>query len=538
MAPGILLAATLAAHFVSPLVKVRPGQPPPEVDGRLSLARNECEGIQVFLPPGLEPTRVELPAALEGPDGAKLPLVGYQARWIRVTRPSNSAGGTGLWADPLVPLSDKPVRSTKKEPGLLYLEVCAPEAQRPGTYGASVRLMQGQQVKSLALKATVQPFAIPATSSLPNTFGISLYSIAKGHGIDSETPEARALLAEYVRELLRHRVSAHGMDMTPPPVRFERGVAKVDFEAWDRELLPFLSGTALPSGARFTTLQLHDLGKSSTEAEKSAYLRAVRAHLDAKGFSGDVFFYAKDEPRPEDYPLVRAQSRAVRGAKGVRTLVTSAFDRRLAPEADILAPPLNCFFERSGPQTCTAPMSAAALRKKLGRDKRVYWYQSCLAHGCADTPIHDPKVERAYTGWASYMLDHPAPLNRAMGPLAFIAGVDGELYFNTVMAFHNGDPWESIWAFGGNGDGTFFYPGTPERLGVQRHAPVTSLRLKHLRDGLEDYEYLRLLEQRGQGKAAREWVRRLAKSGYEITLDPGEWAAVREGLTRAINARE
>src|SRR5690606_32722781 len=154
----------LAAHFVSPLVKVRPGTPPQGVEGRLSLARNECEGIQLFLPPGSTPTAVTLPERLDGPGGATLPLSGHQARWIRATRPSNAQGGTGLWADPLVPLDGRPVASTAREPGLLYLEACAPATQVPGTYRGNVTLTRGKQVQTLSLTASVQPFTLPATS--------------------------------------------------------------------------------------------------------------------------------------------------------------------------------------------------------------------------------------------------------------------------------------------------------------------------------------------------------------------------------------
>ena len=277
-------------------------------------------------------------------------------------------GATGLWADPLLPLSPKrALRSTAKSPAVVYLELCAPSGLAPGTYRGKVLLHREGGTARLPLTATVQPFTLPATSSLPNTFGISLYSIAKGHGLDPETPQARELLASYVRELLRHRVSAHGMGMAPPRVRFEGGKPRVDFEAWDAELAAFLDGTALPSGARFTTLQVLDTREAKTDAERTAYLRAVREHLARRGYGGELFFYAKDEPKPVDHPLVLSPRRArSAGRRGVNLLVTSAFHPTLAPVADILAPPLNCFFPRAGPPTCPAPMTAAQLRKKLG----------------------------------------------------------------------------------------------------------------------------------------------------------------------------
>ena len=48
--------------------------------------------------------------------------------------------------------------------------------------------------------------------------------------------------------------------------------------------------------------------------------------------------------------------------------------------------------------------------------------------------------------------------------------------------------------YGGNGDGYMLYPGTVDRIGGTTGVPIESIRLKHVRDGYEDFEYLQLLE--------------------------------------------
>ena len=48
-----------------------------------------------------------------------------------------------------------------------------------------------------------------------------------------------------------------------------------------------------------------------------------------------------------------------------------------------------------------------------------------------------------------------------------------------------------------NGEGMLFYPG--EDAGID--GPIASIRLKNLRDGMEDYEYFTLLE-KAKGKEA------------------------------------
>jgi hypothetical protein len=530
------MSAAPGPRVVSPLVKVRPGV---AVEGRrearLSVARGECEAAQVVLPGRVERTRVE-PLSLKGP-GAALRASVWRQAFLDVKTPSNGEGRPGPWPDALVPV-EAPVADASL-PAVLYVEVCAPEKQAPGTYRGELRVKAGgADGVPVPFTVEVQPFALPATASLPTSFGVSLYSIARGHGVSPESPEARELLRAYARALLEHRVSAHGMSMSAPPVRFEDGRAVVDWRAYDAELGPFLDGSLLPSGARFTTAEVRDSRQASTDAEKTAYYRAFAEHFRQKGWPAQLFFYAKDEPKPEDVPLVHAQSKRVRAAGGIPVLVTSPLDDALRGTADILTPTLNCFYPRPGPRTCRNVLTPGTLRARLPKRTKVWWYQSCNSHGCNGGPPEDKAVDAAYSGWASYMVDHPAPLNRAMGVLAFSAGVDGELYFDTVFAYNTKkDPWKDVFEFGGNGDGTLFYPGTPARLGAPGHQPVVSLRLKHIRDGLEDYEYLHLLTELGDGAFARAAARRLARSGWDITRDAGEWEAVRQEVTARLRKR-
>ncbi|RKH16880.1 DUF4091 domain-containing protein [Corallococcus sp. CA047B] len=530
---AVLSAAPAAPQVVSPLVKVRPDATPKGAgQARLSAARGECEATQVVLPKGV--TRVTMkPLALKGP-GAPLTVDAWREAYLDVKTPSNGQGQAGPWPDALVPLS---APANPRHPTVVYVEVCVPAKQAPGTYSGSLSASaDGKELPEVPFSVEVQPFELPATSSLPNSFGISLYSIAKGHGLAADSPEAKSLLRAYGKALLEHRVSAHGMGMDPPGVKFQDGRAVVDWAAYDAEMAPFLDGSLLPSGARFTTSDVRDSKKASTDAEKTAYYRAFQKHFEDKGWPAQLFFYAKDEPKPEDVPLVKAQSKRVRDAGGgIPVLVTSPLDAALQGSADILTPTLNCFYPREGPQTCRAVANTASVRTRLPPRTKVWWYQSCNSHGCTGGTPPDAKLDQAYSDWASYMVDHPAPLNRAMGVLAYASGVDGELYFDTVFAYNTKkDVWTDLFEFGGNGDGTLFYPGTPAKLGGSEHQPVVSLRLKHIRDGLEDYEYLRLLTQLGDGAFARTAAKRLAKSGYEISRDPGEWEAVRREVTARL----
>jgi hypothetical protein len=121
-----------------------------------------------------------------------------------------------------------------------------------------------------------------------------------------------------------------------------------------------------------------------------------------------------------------------------------------------------------------------------------------------------------------------------MGALAFANDISGELYFDTVYAYDFMDPWISQWAFGGNGDGTLYYPGTPARIGGKRDVPVESLRLVQISRGLADHAYLSLCAQLGDPSLARAEARAVAPGLRSFSRDPRAYAQLREHLTARI----
>src|SRR5205814_9795796 len=138
-----------------------------------------------------------------------------------------------------------------------------------------------------------------------------------------------------------------------------------------------------------------------------------------------------------------------------------------------------------------------------------------------------------YDGWPGYVVDEPASQARAMGWMAFLYGASGELYFDVGHCLATA--WSSQqFAYDGNGDGTLFYPGTTE-LGGQDPFPVESLRLKRIRDGHEDYEYLKALADCGAGGQARSVAHQLFPTIYRATVSDECLAAARLQLGTLIS---
>jgi len=536
--PFLLVAALAPSPRLVPvpaLAKVRPGHPLQALgEARLRAARGECEGVQTYVAPPAEVLAADV-APLRGPGRAGLPVSVYREAWMELTRATEGGGQAGLWPDPLLPVNRAsggtnpavlPARSTAERPLVLYLEACVPLGMEPGVYRGQleVTFRDGPRA-TLPLELDVAPVDIPPTSSLKNTWGLGVYVLAHGFGVPRDSPEGVALLRAAGRALLEHRLSGYQMGIDPLPSRAGPGGTRVvDFSGYDAEMAEVLGGTALRSGARFTTTEVRDDWRLTT-AERIAYLRAWQAHFAERGWRQLLWYYAKDEPKPDDDPRVRAESALTHAVGNLPILVTS-FRSSLWDAADIVAPVMVCLFPRPGRSLCPGAEPVSRVRARIGPTKQLWWYQSCMFHGC-DGPPEDRKLAASMTGWASYMIDHSGPRNRAMGVLAFLERIEGELYFDTLVAWEkDGQPWRDVWRFGGNGDGTFFYPGTREQVGDEAPVLVPSLRLKTVRDGLEDYELLTLVTAR-RGRAAAEALgRRLARSGWDITEDGATWTAV------------
>jgi hypothetical protein len=97
------------------------------------------------------------------------------------------------------------------------------------------------------------------------------------------------------------------------------------------------------------------------------------------------------------------------------------------------------------------------------------------------------------------------------------------------------DPWLDVRLVGGNGDGTLFYPGRPDRIGGHTDIPIESIRLKLIREGMEDHEYLTLLEKLAGPRAAEEFAERITQKPYLWESDPEAFLRVRRELGETLD---
>nr|WP_211487081.1 DUF4091 domain-containing protein [Corallococcus exiguus] len=93
------------------------------------------------------------------------------------------------------------------------------------------------------------------------------------------------------------------------------------------------------------------------------------------------------------------------------------------------------------------------------------------------------------------------------------------MYYQTVGLLFTA--WTTQFRFNGNGDGTLFYPGLPSIIGGTTEIPLPSLRMKLIRQGMQDYEWLKLVSDAGDPAYARAVARKLIPHAWAVP-DDGE----------------
>jgi hypothetical protein len=325
--------------------------------------------------------------------------------------------------------------------------------------------------------------------------------------------------------------------MQPPKFSFGSGKMQVDWREYDAEVGPFLDGAAIPKGeplygARATSAEVRTPNAFATEEQEKLYWSEWTRHFQRKGWSDRLFLYLWDEPARRDYPGVLQRGKVSAQAEPrLRNLVTVPFTPKLDEVVQIWVPLVNCLELKPGfPDFCDETPPVDAYARDIQAGKSVWFYQSCASHGC--NIVGGPY----FTGWPSYMIDIPGAANRVMQWLAWKFRMEGELYYSMNEAYgQDNDPWVNILLSGGNGDGTLFYPGRPDRIGGRSDIPIESIRLKLIREGMEDYEYLALLAKLEGRPAAAQYADRIVQKPYLWESRPEVFLKVRQELGEALD---
>ena len=518
-------AASSSVWSESAMVKVLPETAPrPHTEEvHLTAARNEFVSFQVAVhggDSGLRGVRASFPS-LEGPariSGADITL--YREDRVTTRRPSTPDTRVGRWPDALVPDVDEiaqeartafPFSVAAHESRAIWVDVLVPMNAPPGDYLGTVEVM-GKGLRELVpVRLTVVNALLPSTPSLATAFLAWPQHVCRAHTgrADCSRQELEPLLARYQRMALEHRIT---LSSAFPRLPGSGTWDVADWAAFDATWGPFLDGTA-PSrlrGARMTSIEY--LGDYSPQS-----LADFAAHFQQRGWLGRAYAYVGDEPPyGSPWPDIRERATLVReAAPRLRVLLTTTIQQLRAEGLEHLVDlPVPLVNHMDGISPPYQGDQRAQYTDFLSQPGRALWmYQSCMSHGCAygtNAPENKPGA-----GWPSYMLDRSAAKARALEWVSFLEGATGELYYQTVGMLSSA--WDDQFRFNGNGDGTLFYPGTVQRIGGGTDVPVASMRLKYIRQGVQDYEWLKLVSEAGDPDFARRVARELIPAASQVT---------------------
>ena len=517
----------------SPLVKIMQDTPVPTDSAkgvRLYAASNEYEPFQLVLTPKKQISNIRIiPHTLTGAKNAKIAawnITVKNVEYVNCAQPTSEDVKPGLYPDPLpghTPFAARPGKNSS-----VWITVYVAPKTAAGEYKGTIDVIAsgvGKVVVPVSLH--VWKFALPSVSRLRTAYGNAM-SWPCTYNNATTTEQRRKTLDLYNLNFWKHRVSPYapywGYDIG---VSAQGGTVKLDFTDFDiaiQKYFPLFNSFKLP---RFEMSNDVGLGKGSDgDRMKIDYMRRVAEHLVDKGVLGRGYDYITDEPTPENYDAVIEAAKLVRMAdQRIKVLLTEQVEDKLIGSVDIWVP--------IGPE-----YNEQRAKQRQATGEQVWWY-------LCTWPKHP---------WPGYFIDYPAMDLRMWHWMTWRYGLNGILYWETC--YWQDNPWQTPmsqpdhrkWDWG-NGDGHLLYPATktPSKKFVAK-GPVDSIRWEMIREGIEDWDYFRTLQDRIDATPAAKrtlpayiaaqdalaQVNGCIKSFTDYNKDPTRAESIRFAVAKAI----
>jgi len=554
--------------------KIGRDKPLPEMKGQaiiIRAARNEAEAEQLVVRPTVFLSGLTLrPTALTGPGGAVIPTENIEVlkvRYVNVTKPTDKSSVPGLWPDPL-PSFKGPIELEANKNQPFWVRVKVPRQVPAGIYSGNIRLTAKNYKASVTLRVEVYDFVLPDRMTCTTAFGFSLGNVFRYQRL-SDSQQRRQVIEKYWANFSAHHISPYdpapldGFKVTWPKItdsiKPEQLKPIFDWSAWDKAMqraidqyhfnsfrlrIPGLGGGSFH--ARYEPELLGFTEETPQyQAAFTAYGHELAEHLREKGWLDEAFIYWFDEPAPKDYDFVmNGFHKLKQAAPDLNRMLTEQVEPAL-----IGGPNIWC------PVSRNYKHEPAEERRRHGEK---FWWYVCTG----------PKAP-----YCTLFIDHPGTELRVWLWQSWKRKIDGILvwqtnYWTSSAAYPDREnpqnPYEDPmgWRSGystpkgekrpwGNGDGRFIYP--PEAAADAHPSepvldgPVDSIRWEMLRDGIEDYEYLAILQRLLKDKkdkltvqeqqkfaALLEVSESITKDMTTFTKDPAPIEARRDKIARAI----
>ncbi|MFN8486162.1 MAG: DUF6067 family protein [Caldilineaceae bacterium] len=542
----------------------------------LQAARNEYEPFQVVVTAqGQTVTNVRAAlSSFRGKGGviAQSYATLYREHYVAVKKPSPLSPLAPAWvADALIPFTEpetgaaltgpvyraEPFTVTVGYSQPLWVDVFVPKETAAGVYTATLTITADHAWSAtVPVTLTVWNFTLPQTPYQHSAFGLSPAMLRWYYQLDAEQEPARynVLLRRYNLMLLQHRLMP--TNLPAADYALDKKTGKVTFPAW---ITPGLGINAADNlhyylntvGMNAVEIPLSakapfpdPLGQQRTQVKR--YLGSMAQSFRQENSRILIYVYPIDEPdSAAAYRAVRQWAALVHEANqeygvDIKLLLTEQPAPQqsswgsLAGSVDIWAPCCGKVW-----QDLAAPDGQRLLSKRLGQHEAVWWYTAL---------VQPPDEWMAQQGWPDVLTDHYTPIwlldyppmnYRISSWLNQLYGFTGLLYWNTNQWQAAGDVWKNPATYLDdehwfNGEGLLLYPGAQATIGFD--GPVASLRLKWLRDSMDDYDYLEMLKAHGQAAYVRTQLHTLVRGMDDWAMDPSVLYTVRQNLGEKLSA--
>jgi hypothetical protein len=522
---------------------------------RLGAARNEWVSFQILLRSEAPVRSVGMEAGdLTGPGGVALRRADarlYRQHQLHLEAGTyrNDSFKPDWYPDPLIPFLH-PMTGKKLEGGRIaavpfdlpanethgfWVDLYVPTNAAPGEYRGVYRVEAaggGARATDIPVSLTVWNFTLPQTPTLVTEFGSprlrDFYRERAKGGKEPEPSDWAAVETQCAQLLSEHHFNATPPRETLTPQPQPDGSFQIPSRQVQalREFVDRYHVNALQTPHPSSAVKDPEAQRDTLRAWLAAFDRAAK-EVDRPNL---VFYtYLKDEPNTlEDYRYVQKWGREVRDAKSVvKVLVVeqpwTEPGQRGADSAwgdlygavDIWCP----LFSLHRPES-------AAKRQALGE---TIWTYTALCQG-PPTP------------W--WHIDFPLLNYRVPAWMAWRDGMKGLLYWGGMSYWRQtDDPWTQAPFYTGNGkpqqgqqgivfngEGSLVYPARA----VGYDGIVPTIRLKALREAIQDYEYLAILQRLGKAAEAQKVVRALTETFFQWDKDPVPYEKARAKLAAMI----
>lgn len=489
----------------------------PAPAAQLSLARGEENYLQIVLAPQQELAGVTLrPSELKGP--GVIPAA--QVQWwpigyVNIQKAHRQTTRLGWTPDPL--LKPEPTTAPAGQNTPFLIGVSAPRDAKPGSYKGTLTILSGgKKVQTIPLAVTVYNFALPKDPTFRTliTYSPEVFS----------TWDQRPRLEiekDICHVLYAHGIRGNGATATVDS-KIVDGQVVCDFTSFDAKIgwslgelgfNAFFLGPCFGGGTS-EGWEKHSkwLGMDPLSEDFNRlfpqYMRQVGQHLREKGWLDKAYLYLWDEPE-QDYfdKVVALQKLALQGDPDFKIWETTSPNYK---EFWGVVKAWSVPFGKPYFNETTVEQ-----RRQAGDEIWVYNIPATL-----EAP---PQVHRLWF-WQA----------------ARYGAVGAQLW--NVSFYHGIDPWENPtpepYPVGRGATGLYVYDAGeaimvyPDKAGGP---PLPSLRLKLLQKGLDDFEYLTILQRKvGNRAKTREVAGRLVLDLGRYNLDVVELERVRAEIARQI----